>query len=245
MAKELPYFKFYVNDWLNGDITLEVFELQGLFINVCAYYWSKDCDLTYVNLLKKFRDNNDQIQMLIDCKVIKIEKNHVSISFLNEQVQSKEVQKINNRKNGLLGGRPKKEITENKPNGLIFDNLNESESITKTKANDNPNITNINKSKVKNIDSSIVMSAKADQTNKFLDRLNKFTKSIEPYLDIYGKEMCNNFFFYWTEKNKSNTKMKFELEKTWDVKLRLKRWADNNFTKDKKDDIGYSPQLTN
>jgi len=163
MAKELPYFKFYINDWFNGDITLETFDTQGFFINVCSYYWSKDCDLTFVNLLKKFRDNEEKVNTLINCGVIKIEKDFVIINFLNEQLQSKEVQTITNRKNGLLGGRPKKELTQNKPNGLIFANRNESESITETKANDNPNETNIkeskvNESKVKETDISNILS---------------------------------------------------------------------------------------
>lgn len=36
------------------------------------------------------------------------------------------------------------------------------------------------------------------------------------------------FINYWTEQNRSNTKMKFELEKTWDTKRRLERWNKNS-----------------
>jgi len=136
MAKEIPYFKFYIGDWSNGDITLETFELQGIFINICAYYWSKDCDVTLDNVKKKFRSVADGIDELINCNCIKIIGNNISISFLNEQMQSKEVQKAINRNNGSLGGRPRKEITEEKPNGLFLQN---------------PNITNIKKSKEEKI----------------------------------------------------------------------------------------------
>lgn len=149
MAKELPYFKFYIGDWNNGDITLESYEIQGLFVNICAYYWSKDCDLSLINLHKKFRSDKPGIEQLIESGIVKVTNNNVLISFLNEQYESKEVQKITNRINGLKGGRPRKEETEEKPNGLIFANRNETESITETKANDNPNITNIKESKVK------------------------------------------------------------------------------------------------
>jgi len=243
MAKELPYFKFYVNDWINGDITLETFELQGLFINICGYYWSKDCELTLSNLSKKFRENKDQINQLVECGVIKVDDGKIRISFLNEQLQSKEVQIITNRRNGALGGRPRKEETEEKPNGLIFANRNETESITQMKANDNPNITNIEKSKVNNTN-SILLSAKADLTKSFLDRREKFKESISPFVNKYGKETCNEFFKYWTEPNKSKTKMAFEIQKTWDVARRLERWARNDFNKDKTVK-GYSPQITN
>jgi hypothetical protein len=43
------------------------------------------------------------------------------------------------------------------------------------------------------------------------------------------KEFCD----YWTEPNKSNTKMKFELNKTWKTELRLKTWASNQKKWDK------------
>ena len=43
------------------------------------------------------------------------------------------------------------------------------------------------------------------------------------------KEFCD----YWTEPNKSNTKMKWELCKTWKTELRLKTWAANQKKWDK------------
>lgn len=124
MAKEIPYFKFYIGDWSNGDITLESFELQGIFINVCAYYWSKDCDVSVENVKKKFRMVSDCIDELIACSCIKVIGDNISISFLNEQYESREVQKAINRNNGSLGGRPRKEKTEEKPNGLFLENQN-------------------------------------------------------------------------------------------------------------------------
>jgi hypothetical protein len=39
------------------------------------------------------------------------------------------------------------------------------------------------------------------------------------------------FTEYWTEPNKSKTKMKYELQQTFDVKRRLSRWINNNFDK--------------
>lgn len=238
MAKELPYFKFYVNDWLNGDITLETLAVQGTFINICAYYWSKDCKVTKDNLFKKFRNEVDYLDILITSKVIKIKSENIIISFLDEQLQSKEVQIITNRKNGALGGRPRKEETEEKPNGLIFANRNESETITETKAKGNPNITNIEKSKVDNTN-SILLSAKADQEQKLLKRKEAFRLSIVPFVETYGKDMAKKFFDYWTEPNKSNTKMAFEIQKTWDVKKRLERWSSRDFNK--KEAVPYVP----
>ena len=44
----------------------------------------------------------------------------------------------------------------------------------------------------------------------------------------YLPTMLEDFISYWTEKNKSKTKMRFELQKTWDTKRRLANWNNNN-----------------
>lgn len=60
-------------------------------------------------------------------------------------------------------------------------------------------------------------------------RLNKkkedFYNSLVPFVTLYGKDMVREFFDYWTEPNKSGTKMRFELEKTWSTNRRLNTWA--------------------
>lgn len=40
----------------------------------------------------------------------------------------------------------------------------------------------------------------------------------------FPPDLLEEFYFYWTEPNKSGTKMRFELEKTWDLSRRLRRW---------------------
>jgi hypothetical protein len=37
--------------------------------------------------------------------------------------------------------------------------------------------------------------------------------------------MLNKFCSYWTEKNKSGTKMRFELERVFEISKRLATWA--------------------
>lgn len=62
-------------------------------------------------------------------------------------------------------------------------------------------------------------------------RKEAFTEELRPYVQIYGRDMVNEFWKYWTEPNKSKTKMRFEQERTWDINLRLQRWANNNLQK--------------
>lgn len=61
-------------------------------------------------------------------------------------------------------------------------------------------------------------------TKSIEERRKDFENTIRPYLDRYGQKMCNEFCSYWTEPNKSNTKMRFELQKTWEIGRRLSRW---------------------
>lgn len=131
MAKDLPYFKFFVSEWNDGDITLEDYNIQGLFINVCAYYWSRECMLSYDILIKKFKHNKEDIERLISEDLIKFrECDMMSISFLDEQLEERKAKSKVNSVNGSKGGRPKKQKeTENKPNAL--NSLTETKGIKK------------------------------------------------------------------------------------------------------------------
>jgi hypothetical protein len=64
--------------------------------------------------------------------------------------------------------------------------------------------------------------------NNIEDRKLKFASTLEIYLSIYGKDLLNEFYKYWTEPNKSNTKFKQELEKTWSLERRLETWSKND-----------------
>lgn len=59
-------------------------------------------------------------------------------------------------------------------------------------------------------------------------RKGGFVEQLRPYLNTYGREMLNSFFNYWTEPNRTFTKMRFEMQPTWDLKLRLETWNRNN-----------------
>ena len=66
---------------------------------------------------------------------------------------------------------------------------------------------------------------KNNNNNNISNRRNEFIFEVLSF--DYEESILNGFTDYWTEPNKSNTKMKFELQKTWSTKLRLKTWANN------------------
>ena len=87
MAKELPYFRFTVSEWLNDDISLEDYSTKGLFADICAWYWFKDCSVTLTMLKKRFNNANKMIYYLIELQLIKVDSNNetIQIKFLDEQ----------------------------------------------------------------------------------------------------------------------------------------------------------------
>jgi hypothetical protein len=109
MAKELPYFRFTVQDWQNGKISLESFELQGLFISVCGYYWINDCSITLAMLNKKFKDATKLFDELIKLDIIKHENKHdrIEIDFLNIQYDLLSEKRKRRQNAGSKGGNAK------------------------------------------------------------------------------------------------------------------------------------------
>ena len=70
-----------------------------------------------------------------------------------------------------------------------------------------------------------------NNNNNISNRRDKFVFEVLTF--DYEESILNGFIDYWTEPNKSNTKMKYELNKTWSTKLRLKTWANNQKKWDK------------
>lgn len=108
MAKELPYFRFTAFEWLNDDISLESYELKGLFIDVCAYYWFKDCSITTAILAKRFINETKLLNKLLQINVIKVDKNrNIDILFLNEQYDILSNKRKQRQIAGKKGGKQK------------------------------------------------------------------------------------------------------------------------------------------
>ncbi|QDP48466.1 MAG: hypothetical protein Unbinned6747contig1000_24 [Prokaryotic dsDNA virus sp.] len=59
--------------------------------------------------------------------------------------------------------------------------------------------------------------------DKFIEKVNSIIKEKK-----YSNEETDNFVGFWTERNTSNTKMRFELQQTFDIGRRLSTWVKNN-----------------
>tara|TARA_R110002012_G_scaffold267771_1_gene451706 strand:+ start:134 stop:937 length:804 start_codon:yes stop_codon:yes gene_type:complete len=84
------------------------------------------------------------------------------------------------------------------------------------------NLNSINNNKVIRLDNN------TNTINSISSHKEKFINEVR--LIMVNTKFHNEFIDYWTEEN-SKGKMRWQLEKTWNTKLRLGRWAKNNFAK--------------
>lgn len=110
MAKELPYFRFYASEWLEGDITLEDMAAQGLFTNICAWYWKRDCEISLEFINKRLINGNQLLSKcltsLINAGIIGVNsENLLTIDFLEEQHHLLSSISVKRSKAGRKGGK--------------------------------------------------------------------------------------------------------------------------------------------
>lgn len=91
-----------------------------------------------------------------------------------------------------------------------------------------------------NYDSNTIKESKGKEIkvnetkeNNIEQRKLKFASTLTPFKSVYDNLELKKFYDYWTEPNKSNTKFRQELEKTWSLERRLETWFNNNFKKEK------------
>ena len=89
--------------------------------------------------------------------------------------------------------------------------------------------------KEKEVESSpIVKPTRVNKEQEMKSREREFYNVLVPFVNTYGREMIREFFDYWSEPNKSHSKMRFEQERTWDLSRRLQTWekrSRNGFSK--------------
>lgn len=218
MAKELPYFKFEPSQWDTGNIQMCSQESKGVFIDICSIYWQRLGELPYKLALQKVCGGNaTALTSLCNEGVIKVIEDMICIDFLNEQLVEFENTSSVNSKNAREGWeKRRKNATAMRPHSKR--NAIREEEIREDKM----------KVDEKKEDKKIISRDSIAPKKTIEERENDFMNTIAPFVSQYGKEMCRKFYEHWTEKNHGGTKMKFEMQKTWEIGKRLKTWFDNS-----------------
>lgn len=154
--------------------------------------------------------------------------------FEKKEITLEEAQKIANARNKSLCDNSDTSKSQTVANIAVTD------IVTDT-------VIDIVKETVKDTDISInSVSAEnkfsSTQTKKNIeDRLEEFRLQIEPFKEKYSSDTLNDFWRYWTEKNSNGKKMRFEMQKVFDVGRRLITWSKNenkNFNGKSKSNLG-------
>ena len=117
---------------------------------------------------------------------------------------------------------------ENGSKPKVKQNVSEKkQDASKTLTNENVNV-NVNVNENVNVD---VLLKKETKTKKSLEERKLDFKCM--VVDVMHTEkidpnIVKEFFEYWTEPNQSKTKLRFELEKTYDISRRIATWMKNN-----------------
>lgn len=179
MAKEIPYFRFTVQEWQNGNISMESYELKGLFIDVCGFYWVKDCSIDIALLEKRFKDAKDLLEQLFSLDIIKVDREgNVNINFLDDQFdllsEKRQKRQEAGRKGGLSKSSNAKAMLKQKPSYKDKDN-------DKYKDKDNSDLNFPEESKsIKTFQSDDEPEFSADQ----LERIQKATQKVASFFKI-------------------------------------------------------------
>lgn len=210
MAKELPFFKFEPNQWENGNIQICSREDKGLFMDLCSMYWARLGDLPLKLAVQKLCGGNaTAFDSLIEENIFAVIEGFIRIDFLNEQLEEFDNTRKQNSQNAKEGwDKRRKNKVSSEPNATASKPQSESDAIREEKRREEE----IRKENKNNID----------------ERKLKFASTLAFFNKTYSREMLKEFYEYWTEPNKSNTKFRQESEKSWSLERRLKTWSAND-----------------
>ena len=213
MTGTYRWFKFNAYEWADGEIVDCSYESQGKFINLCAMYFRQCGKVTLKKALRKLGD----IDELIDLEVIKVDGEYIRIDFLDEQlranIETSKKRSIAGRKGGLNPKASAKQVLSNsQANGKQV--LSNSQASAKQKQA---------KAKQRRGEEKREEEIRVDKREALFGAKVRALTKFEKYHD--------EFLSYWTERGENDRKMRFEKEKSFDVKRRLTRWAKNDYGK--------------
>lgn len=130
--------------------------------------------------------------------------------------------------------------------GKVMASIKEKDSCTPHQLQSNPPASELSESNLNlnlnlNLNSNSIISEPSSQKTSeeiIKEKTDKFLEVTNPVIEEFASlsdnpkhinEKGKEFILYWTEPNKSKTKIKWELQETWDAKRRFNTWLKNDF----------------
>ena len=130
----LPYFQFYVNDWLSGKLQFLPMECHGVFANLCAMIWKSENHLEndeeYISHMLRVDKQmfNKCLNLLKQKEIVYLDKdNLLRVEFLDEQWEAKTDISQKRSKAGRKGGKQKLSKCKANDKQLLVSSESESE----------------------------------------------------------------------------------------------------------------------
>ncbi len=111
---------------------------------------------------------------------------------------------------------------------ILFINQNISTPVDSVKQQPTKPTVNVNVNVNANVPVNVIKEDIDVRKLKFSNSLKEFNLKL-PIENKIPEKIITDFYSYWTEPNKSKTKFRQELQKTWDLSRRLKTWVENDF----------------
>ena len=109
----------------------------------------------------------------------------------------------------------------------VMKNITDVITVTRKKSNQKKEYNNLKKETSPYGESKKKISLSLSRTPE--ERMQEFYESMVPYASQYDREMLNDFYQYWTELDKRRRRMRFEMQKTWEIGKRLALWSRKSF----------------
>jgi hypothetical protein len=101
-----------------------------------------------------------------------------------------------------------------------------------------------NESKVE-ANNNVNVNDNVNKNDSIEERKLKFANSLSAFLETYGRDLLNDFYFYWTEHGTNDKKLRFEKEKTFGIEQRLRTWFNRNPTQYQKNETDHLVEYVN
>jgi hypothetical protein len=205
-------------------------ELKEYVINGIADSIYHDYDWTY-----------EFIKYCVAIELFEVDENNslYSRSFL-ERMAMKDAVREKKRLAGLRSGEVRKKTEQPMiiSSAAVEQNENKDEAVVEHEESiSQPVVQHINNTYSTQLNTCStkkeIKEEKERKETKIKERIKEFELKVKSL--NYPENILHDFFMYWSEMNKSGTKMRWELQETFDIERRVQYWMRRSETLDKAD----------
>ena len=227
--RDQPYIPLYVQDYLTDEALNECSaSTQGIYVKImCVMHKSKE----YGTILLRQKDKQSDQQILNFA--MKLARH---LTFPTNEIQEA-LEELLEQGVLVLNGDTiiQKRMVKDNTISLVRSKAGSRGGFATAKNTANHKAKGVANSENENENEN------ENNINKRVEKFSEIVRGFHKYRHIHDE-----FISYWTEPNRSKTKVRFEMEKTWDTKRRLSTWEKRSgqFKKEGKVQTYRNPSMT-